>query len=299
MKISIIIRALSYLVGLIFLFSAFSKILNPGNFELVIVDKGILTNRYLISLIVRIIIGFEIGLGILFFQPFSLKKIIIPLTIVFLIVMTIYLVVLMILGVNDNDCGCFGNLVKMNIWQSIVKNIFLLSLTYFIFKKTERTENKPMIPFVIFPLAIIISFLIIPMKPLNTNIFEKYNKFYIYKPYKNDEYILEDLRYGERLIAIFTSTCEHCKQTAIELKELSDDHVIPPVFILLYSSDSLSTIEFYNFTRISYPYHIINDSELFELIGDSPHPPKVYLLKQGEIISSWDEDITNYIEKIF
>jgi hypothetical protein len=158
------------------------------------------------------------------------------------------------------------------------------------FRLTNIDKIIIYIPLIIIPTIIAVTFLVLPIKPLNSQPFEKYTRFQIYNSDTNGKYILEDLRYGEKIIAVFSATCDHCKETAKEFKKLTVDNLIPPVYLLIYSPDSIMTDEFFNTTNAYYPYCIINDSELFDLLGDSPHPPKVYFLSKGEIKSSWDED---------
>ncbi len=41
-----------------------------------------------------------------------------------------------------SDCGCFGDAVVLTNWQTFYKNLVLISLAYFIFRKRKSFENK-------------------------------------------------------------------------------------------------------------------------------------------------------------
>jgi uncharacterized membrane protein YphA (DoxX/SURF4 family) len=64
-KISIILRII---LGLVFILSAYSKLIAPGIVEIIIVDHGLAPSREVAAILVRILIGLEFALGVLFFQ---------------------------------------------------------------------------------------------------------------------------------------------------------------------------------------------------------------------------------------
>ena len=65
---------LQIILGGTFIFSAYSKIITPGLFEILLIDSGIIETRFIAAYLTRLLIGFELALGILIFQPNYLKK---------------------------------------------------------------------------------------------------------------------------------------------------------------------------------------------------------------------------------
>ncbi len=61
----------------------------------------------------RILIGIELGLGVLILQPHYLKKLIVPGTFLMLVVFIIELAYEIVTGGNSGNCGCFGSLLPM------------------------------------------------------------------------------------------------------------------------------------------------------------------------------------------
>jgi hypothetical protein len=54
---------------------------------------------------------------------------------------------------------------------------------------------------------------------------------------------------------------------------------------------------FWEITGATYPYHLISETEFFDLIGDSP--PRIYWLNDGEVKARWDDDFTENLRAAF
>src|SRR6476620_5848132 len=98
----------SVLLGLIFLYSGYSKLFPIiETFEFTFVDIHI-ANWYTAPIMARLIIGLEIFLGLLLITNFRLRKLTIPAAAGMLIFFTIYLIVQIVVSGNAGNCGCFG-----------------------------------------------------------------------------------------------------------------------------------------------------------------------------------------------
>src|SRR5450432_1249526 len=107
--VKIIIAALiSIGLGLIFLYSGYSK-LTPviETFEFTFVDVGI-ANWYTAPVIARLLIGLEFFLGFLLIINYNLRKFVLPFTINLLLFFIIYLLIQIAGNGNTGNCGCFG-----------------------------------------------------------------------------------------------------------------------------------------------------------------------------------------------
>src|SRR6056297_567164 len=116
-------RILRILTGLIFIFSGITKLISLDHFELYIYSFKIfsLNISFIIS---RLIISIEFILGLLLIIGLYRKKVW-WLTMGLLVAFSIFLLVLLLLGYSGN-CNCFGEVLKMEPLESLIKNIILL-----------------------------------------------------------------------------------------------------------------------------------------------------------------------------
>lgn len=269
------------IIAATFIFSAISKIISTGYFEITLIDQGIFSDRELASFATRIFIIVELAIGLLFLQSNYLKKIISPAAIFLLVLFIGYMIILIVLGDNDN-CGCFSSVLKMNPLEAIVKNIFLLAITLFVYNYSNKKQNNKIIPASLLLLSIIIVFIASPIKSGDEFPFTKYTNF------ENEGRV--DLAEGEKIIAVFDATCDHCLETAQSLKRFDSElEHFPLTYLLIFGESDIDIKNFMSEADINYPYHKINIDVFFDLIGSVP--PRLYLLKDGEIAEVWDEGI--------
>ena len=279
---------LRILLGITFLFSAYTKAIAPGFFEITLMDQGITTERDIAGFIARFFIGVEFALGTLILFPFFVKDLM-RFTFVLLGGFTIHLIYLWSIGDNEN-CGCFGEMISMTPEQSILKNLVMLALAFFIFFKSENKKIMLAIPTTFTILTIISMWIILPMRNQDEFPFEEFTNF----DYKGRV----DLASGKNLIAIFNLDCEHCQETATQLGDLKRKHKdFPDLYILFFKEGTTTVGKFESITQSSFPYHFIGVNSFFDLIGDSP--PRIYYLNDGKVDQIWDDDFLQKIEKTF
>lgn len=278
--------ALQILLGLIFIFSAYSKLVSYGMIEIILVDQGFITDRATAGYIVRLLIGVEFAIGFSYLLPYNIKKIVIPTSLLLLTFFTIYLVYSgFVLGEKEN-CGCFGTVVEMSPIESIIKNIVLIILNVVLLKLKKDEKKNYALPTVITILSLIFVFIIIPIRDVKDFKFEKYTSF-----------IGEgrvDLADGNKLLCIFSLDCDHCQQAAKDLWGLKNRiSGIPETYVLFFSEGGVSVDSFKTLTNSNFPYYMINATEFFDLIGTTS--PRIYWLKNGNIEKYWDEDFIKNI----
>lgn len=273
----------------IFIVSAVSKLLDLGSFEITLLDLHLFADRLTAAYFSRILIGIELGIGLLYLQPFYLKKIVIPFTILVLIVFSGYLVYLSLTG-NNQDCGCFGTVVKMSPRTSLVKNILLLVPMLYMYVNADSKNEKGFIPLTLFIGAIAGTFLSAPVELSKNFLFQNYTNF-----------IGEgkvDLSEGNKLVAVLDLGCEHCQTAAAELGLLQHEmSSLPKIYALFYSDGSVSPSSFDTMTSTHFPYHMISVKDFFKLIGTSP--PRMYWLENGRVKKYWDENFSENLKKTF
>ena len=151
------------ILGIIFLMSAISKLVAPGLFEITIMEQGIFTSREIVAYLSRFLIVMELFLGLALFQSFYLKNIILPLSIFILLAFTILLSFSVFAG-DTNNCGCFGEVIKMSPLQAIIKNIFLIFIGMILFRLQGNNSTKIYIPILILIVSVGTVFGIAPIK---------------------------------------------------------------------------------------------------------------------------------------
>lgn len=149
---------LRILVAAVFVFSAVSKMLSIGQFELYIHSFGFLPLS-LCYIAARLCIGAECVLALFTlcgWFPRTMRL----LTAGMLIVFSLFLCYSALIGRNDN-CQCFGQMVDFNPLQSLLKNaiLLLLVLLYYKFVSPKRLDKRWLpLPFVLAALVMVAPF---------------------------------------------------------------------------------------------------------------------------------------------
>ncbi len=276
-KLGLLLR---FILGGVFLFSAYTKFISPGLTEIILIDHGIVSTRETAALVVRLLISFEFALGILLILPYSLKTIVIPTSILFLIIFTGYLGYTGFILKDTQNCGCFGEMIKMSPLESIIKNIVLILLLILLFKFSNEKRNYFITPVAaILCVAVVFVFL-----PINS---QKEFKFAIYTNFEGEGRV--DLSNGEKLLVILNLECDHCQNLAKELSVLENQtNKLPKLYALLFKEGNVTVDSFKTMTKFNFPYHMIGMNEFLNLIGQSP--PRIYWLKDGKVKEIWDGD---------
>ena len=284
----ILSKVLQIILGTTFIFSAYTKAVGPGFFEITLMDQGLAPSRFFAGHMARFFIGLEFALGLLILLPFYVKKLI-QFTFLLLGGFTAHLIWLWSLGDTEN-CGCFGEMISMTPEQSIIKNLVMLSVAFVIYKTAQTKSISKNIPIGISGVTILSMWLLLPMPNYEDFPFESFTHF---EPKGR-----VDLTSGEKLITVFNLDCDHCQETASALGELKRKHEkFPELYVLFYKEGSTTVEDFENLTQSNFPYTLIDVKIFFDLIGDSP--PRIYYLKDGSVAEIWDTDIDQNIVNTF
>lgn len=271
------VKILRCLLGLTFLFSAYTKFVAPGFFEITLIDQGLMPNRLWAQHTARFLIGIEFALGLLMLLPFYTKQLML-LSALMLTGFSLHLGYLWATGDTEN-CGCFGEMISMSPAESIFKNIAMLTVASFVWVKSEKqTINKP----IVWLVSVIVTgsmWVLLPISNTSEFPFSSFTQF--------EHKGRTDLSSGEKLVAVFNLDCEHCQELATELAELENKFDAFPDTYVLYFSEGLTTpLEFETTTQSQFPYALIDVNTFFDLIGDSP--PRLYHSIDGKVVNVWD-----------
>jgi len=276
-------KLLRIILAIVFIFSAISKLVAPGLFEITILDQGIIETREIAAYLGRFLIAMELFLGMALLQSNYLKQIVLPASLLTLTGFTILLMFSYFAG-DSNNCGCFGEVIKMSPLEAIIKNIILIIIGIFVFRSIEKNDSKLYIPIVILIISIGFVFTVAPIKSYEDLTFSKYINF------ENEGRV--DLTDGDKLVAIFFIDCEHCMETANEIIEFEKETSKLQNFYILFSGEETDSVKhFLDKANIEHPHLRIPIEDFFDLIGNAP--PRIYWLQSGEVKEFWDDNFIN------
>lgn len=228
---------LPVVLGAVFLFSAYSKLVTVEFFELAVVDSGII-GWGLAPVVARLIIGVEFFTGLLLLLNIRLRRFTLPLAFGLLIGFTVYLFIRMLSGQQEN-CQCFGELLPLNPGTSILKNLVLLAVAGVIYRFYAGIEWRR--SFLILTAAGVIA-LVIPFtdialredgEPAGSEMTGKILE--LDRVYSNPKAIppATDLRSGRHIIAFLSLKCPYCIMTAYKLRLMKEKNPSLPVWLIV------------------------------------------------------------------
>lgn len=279
---------LQLFLGATFLFSAYTKALAPGFFEVLLEQQGLVPNRLYGAWATRAIIAFEVWLGLgLLFSIFT--RALLRISFGLLVAFSVHLCYLIIIGETGN-CGCFGEMISMSPLASLGKNVVLLGVNAFLLLFHYRNQKKSWIIWVLLPALFAAAVFVWPIQTEPDEVVAKFPAF--------EETSEIDFTTGEYLVAVLNLSCEHCQEAAQELAELQRKGVALPQVVALFFEEGDTTVDQFNtLTQSDFPHQMIDVNTFFDLIGSAP--PRVYWIKNGEVHQFWDEEIADGIKTIF
>ena len=76
-------------------------------------------------------------------------------------------------------------------------------------------------------------------------------------------------------------------ETALRIGELNKKEKLPPVYYLFFGNQG-QVDQFFDVAKYRFPYKIIEPQLFFPLLGDNPAPPRVSVLKEGNIVGDFN-----------
>jgi hypothetical protein len=274
------------LVGILFLVSAWAKLHAPGVFEATLVKQEIFASRDVAAWPSRLLIAFELALGIGLLQPWRRRSFFAPAAGLTLIAFSIWLGYLILAGKNLEDCGCFGELMKISPGVALIRNIVFLAIIAAAWRRLgERTGWSG--PITIAIISIVTTMAIAPITagapppPDNGDTTAPPSPVTTFRDFSDGPNTLLE---GVHLVAFFSLECEHCMQVAGDLAAHADQ--LPPIRVI-YFGEASKVPEFEGMSGSAFPWHLTDPGRFFDFIGDAP--PRVYLLQHGKEIARWDQ----------
>ncbi|HWY12802.1 MAG TPA: MauE/DoxX family redox-associated membrane protein [Bacteroidia bacterium] len=290
----ILLIILSALLGLLFIYSGYTKLFPIEPFEYTFVDLGIV-NWTLAPFVARFMIGLEFFIGLMLFFNLYLKKFTIKLTVATLVVFTIYLLVMILREGNNGNCGCFGNAIAMTPFQAVINNIIMLAICFLIYRFHEG--------FVFGKLSFWLSVLFLLSSMTLPHVLNyvdlSYSEAYLNKP--EDKFTLDldtlynnstapkTLSQGKHVLAFMSCSCMHCRVAAKKMRIMHEKN--PAIsFYFVLNGDSIKLKQFYADTKTQdFPYCTLKARPFIYLAGTNL--PTIYLINNS-VVEHW----VNYMQ---
>ncbi len=266
---------LSAIIGITFLFSAYSKLFPIEPFEYILVGTTFINWKASV-IAARLIIGIEFILGFLFLFSLINKRILVIAAII-LGVFSFHLLFQILVKGNVGDCGCFGNWLSMTPLQAIIKNAIMIVVLYGLYRLNFSFNLK--IKYKEFYISILAITAVFIVNPVDFG----YSESYLNKPFSNFRLELDtvynsknsdkveppkvDIRKGKYIVGFLSSTCGHCKIAAQKLSVIhSENPSIPIYFFINGDNDKIKAFIAKTNTE-SIAYSKLNSQLFIELAG--------------------------------
>ncbi len=234
MKLYILKDILRYGIGGMFIIAAMLKLISIDNFEIYIYSFNVL-NFLFTTIFSRLLIAGELVIGLML--VFKMKyKLVWKTTLIIQILFTLFLIYVMIFR-NDDNCHCFGDLVELSPVESIIKNVVIIVVMFFI--KTIRLQDYEttswlvklrkvllfvavIIPFVVTPMDSVYKMIYSSEKEINTVDFYQTLDKVVAMDFVDNDIVFDSTAQinmdGKQIVVIVSSGCKYCR---LGVKKLS------------------------------------------------------------------------------
>jgi len=269
------------LIGLIFIISAIAKLRSVDTFELYIFSQHIF-GFDLSGLVARLVISFEIALGVLLILNLYFKYIY-KISIYALLSFSLFLSFKMLFSQEDN-CHCFGELIKFNPAESLLKNFIFIVLLFFI--KSNKGFSFKYSKWAV--VAVCVLSLILPSVISAPDMI--YRKIYPVKQNIQGEELLtltqDSLGFneGKKVLAFFSMGCHYCILTAQKISIIDDKMGIYDNIFYVFFGDDINLVSFWEHSHSKTFKNVILPFEETLAITRG-HYPTVLFVEDGYIKS--------------
>lgn len=281
-------RVLKVFLGLVFVVSAVLKIIGMDRFEIYIYSYHFFSLNFSF-LVARAAIIVELVLGIGLISN-CFHKLMWWGSVVMLLGYSLLLVYALILGRTDN-CHCFGDYLRFNPWQSLIKNMVLLALFAFIYKVKGRQFKYQWLALAVVTLACSVTvFAVSPPDNFTTATLPGHDlqRAAFSKAIQEDplkDYALDE---GKKVVCVFSTGCEYCMMAAHKLSLMQSYYGFPEKDVLFVFMGSEEGVErFYKESESSrYQYVIYEDVKALLRMTNGVFPVLV-LTENGEVVREY------------
>lgn len=285
----ILYYTITVLIGALFIFSAYTKIIGIQNFEWALAETNLMSFGTA-NVLSRVLICLEAIFGILFLFNYHFNRQLYKWAAWLLMFFNIYLMwVMHVYGVSGN-CGCFGTVIEMTPMEASIKNIVLIAFIYYLscFRINDEIWSK----IILFVAPIIAVIALIPpdfifIQEKDTIVKEPIDLSTLYSAKANVAPTF-DYHKGKHIICVLSTGCHHCKSAAKKMAIMVKRNSALP-FYHVFAGDSASLQLFYKESPAQGIPHQINHDYIFITKLTSLHAksngfPKILWVQDGNLV---------------
>lgn len=282
------------LLGLLFIASAILKLFPIEAFDAKILEQVPFLGWTFTEILARTIIGFELALGVLIIAGFWMKKIVYPITLATLGFFTFILIYSLIRFGNQPNCGCFGELLPFTNIESLIKNLVLIALTFYLYKKSIHKSYKFWwISLIVLAVSIFTVFW--------THKIQIYDEDFVLKQEIKASYLHRTDFSGHTVdlnrkhLMIFVSpNCSACQKTVKALKTVHDIYEFQDTYMLIKGDEEEVIKYLYKDGNPTFPYQLI-EPDTFNTYVIAPFLPLIALVDDsGNYQKVWTSSNFNF-----
>lgn len=290
-------------LGLVFVVSAVLKLFDMDQFELYIYSYHFFSlNVSFLAARAAIIVELVLGVGLL---ANVFHKIMWWGSVLMLIGYTGLLLYAMHLGRTDN-CHCFGDVLRFNPAQSILKNVALMVLFVLVYRVKEwRFKGRWLALLAVVTGCIATVFAINPPDFFLSSHDDAHNlQVSLFQEALQDPPLDSlELNHGRKVVGIFSSGCDVCKTTAKKLSLMQSYYHFPPqniTYIFMGSPESVELF-FEESESARYQYVVYDDLKRLLKINNGMFPLLV-LMQDGKPVHEYglrdmkEDEMKNFFE---
>ncbi len=298
---------LSVLLGLIFIYSGYTKLYPIEPFELTFIDLSV-ANWQTAPFIARLMISIEFFIGTMLITNIAIKKVS-KWAMIVLLVFSIYLIFILIKEGNNGNCGCFGTHIVMTPLQALIKNILMFGLLlflYFFYAGFTFKRSKY--------ISILILIISLAMPHVLNYVDMNYSQSYLLNkkdayPFEADTLIIhaqthtppKELKQGKHIIAFMSLTCPHCRIAAKKIRLMKENNHQLPFYFVLNGDEKDLKVFFEDTKATNIPYCMLLGKPFIYLAG--VRMPTIYMVQNDTIVNKIDylslqqNEIENWLKK--
>ncbi len=279
--------SLRLIVGLIFIFSAIVKLFPAEILEIAIVETGLMSWA-LAPFVARLLIAFELFLGIVLITGLY-PRLIIKVSLATLLIFTVYLLIILLTQGNQDNCNCFGMLFFMTPFESVLKNIILIILLLISLRLSSINKWRfSLITLIsIGIISIVASFVSAPIIlrsdfPVPGQINYALNFDLIYNNPDTEEPEV-NLKEGKWILVFLSTSCKQCVVAGYRLSVINNSIKNLPLYFFINGDDEgIKEFHFQTKTR-DIPYSNIKAQPMVYYTGG--RLPTFFWIEDGVLVN--------------
>mgnify|MGYP005845133849 CR=1 FL=1 len=284
---------INVLIGLVFLYSAYSKLYPIEPFELTFVEMKV-ANWVTAPFMARLFISIEFFIGWMLISNLHVRFFS-KMAIGILFVFSMYLIGIILVRGNKGNCECFGTHLFMTPLQALMKNVLMMFFLWLVSVYHRGFQWSKGIYWVVMSVALVS--LILP-HVLN-HVEWSYSEQYLTQ--KENEYKLgldtlikyarihkppSSIKEGKHIIAFMSLTCPHCRIAAKKIRLMKENNPQLPFYFVL-NGDEKDLKAFFEDTRAEHiPYSMLLGKSFISMAG--LRMPAIYLVQNDTVVKKID-----------